>query len=47
MSLSTDRVSAILNRRMPGLDASLKRLVQLKDESWPAAMEQAIQLQSA
>src|SRR4029079_19339937 len=44
MSLSTDRVSAILGRRMAGLDASLKRLRQLKDESWPPSIERAIQV---
>ena len=43
MSLSTDRVGTILGRHMPGLDASLKRLGQLKEESWPAAIERAIQ----
>jgi dTDP-4-dehydrorhamnose reductase len=43
MSLSTDRVSTLLSRPMPDLDTSLKRLRQLKDESWPAAMERAIQ----
>jgi dTDP-4-dehydrorhamnose reductase len=43
MSLSTDRVSTILGRRMPDLDASLKRLAQLKNESWPAAIGRAIQ----
>jgi dTDP-4-dehydrorhamnose reductase len=43
MSLSTERASKLLGRPMPGLDASLKGLRQLKEKSWPAAMERAIQ----
>jgi dTDP-4-dehydrorhamnose reductase len=43
MSLSTDRASTLLARRMPSLDVSLKRLRQLREESWPAAIERAIQ----
>ena len=40
---STERVTAVRGRSMPGLDAGLKRLRQLKDESWRAVMERAIQ----
>jgi len=43
MSLATNQVTTLLGRRMPTLDSSLERLRQLRDESWPAAIERAIQ----
>jgi dTDP-4-dehydrorhamnose reductase len=43
MSLSTDRVASFLGRSMPDLSAGLRRLRRLKEESWPAAIERAIQ----
>jgi dTDP-4-dehydrorhamnose reductase len=43
MSLATGRVSTLLDRYMPDLNASLGRLRRLKDESWPAAIERATQ----
>jgi dTDP-4-dehydrorhamnose reductase len=43
MSLATHRATTLLGRRMPTLDSSLERLRQLRDQSWPAAIERAIQ----
>jgi dTDP-4-dehydrorhamnose reductase len=43
MSLATHRVSGLLGRAMPDLNTSLTRMRRLKDESWPAAIDRAIQ----
>jgi dTDP-4-dehydrorhamnose reductase len=43
MSLATERVSALLGRAMPDVDASLARLRHLRDTGWPAVLERAIQ----
>ena len=43
MSLATGRVSILLGRLMPDLDAGLARLCHLRDAGWPAALESAIQ----
>jgi dTDP-4-dehydrorhamnose reductase len=43
MSLATLRVTSLLGRSMPDLNAALRRLSRLKEESWPVAIERAIQ----
>ena len=43
MSLATGRVSMLLGRLMPDLEAGLDRLLHLRDAGWPAALERAIQ----
>jgi dTDP-4-dehydrorhamnose reductase len=43
MSLATERVSTLLGRPMPDIDAGLARLRHLRDTGWPSALERAIQ----
>ena len=43
MSLATGRVSTLLGRPMPDIDAGLARLRHLRDTGWPSALERAIQ----
>jgi dTDP-4-dehydrorhamnose reductase len=42
MSLSTDKVTKFVGKKMPSLDESLKRLKQLGEEKWPEILRQAI-----
>lgn len=43
MSLSTDKVGALLGEPMPQVTPALERLRQLREESWPARLEQALE----
>jgi dTDP-4-dehydrorhamnose reductase len=42
MSLATERVSALLGRPMPGVDAALSRLKELQESGLPSALEDAV-----